>query len=411
MLLDETADSLDLARLGADCVWALQQANPSIQLQSVVARVVTGITHCQATPSDATNLGWGFVKAQGHLVVVIQGVERPGHASNYVEALNEEINFNLDGGCNTYLISQAERIRFALLNLGVLRTARIVVFGHSMGGAVACDLAHTFRYQGDAPSISVITYGAPRPGPDSFAALIQPIDLVRWMTSLDSVPLIPPRQNQAPSWFAVAPQVARLNANRYVHPSGGIVVHLDGTAADRDVPEIAFEDIQASISIWLYTCYLGVNSIHSIPAYIIALRERAALPSQQRPKIDGSGSPETPVERNHSGVIDRAVKQHLNTIRAQAVAQDAVPLRIPEQWIVRATKVAGTWGVYWNGVLIAIGPQKGRCRRIAHSLNLALRRLQQFGFVGADDLATTFQQYLEAAKTNGSGFEPTMRSD
>lgn len=411
MFLDNGAESLDLAILGADAVYALQSPVPDIALQGVLSAALSGIQNVAAYPHDSVNLGWGFGRWQGRLVVVIQGVQVPGHATGYVNALNEEINWNLYGGANTYVLSQAERILFALRDLGFGRNARTVIFGHSMGGAVALALNIMIAERGDSASISTITYGAPRPGPDTFASLIQPLDVVRWMNGADSVPLIPPRQNQAPAFFAAATMRMRQNANRYVQPHGGIVIDQDGTAADRDVPEIAIEDIQSSLSLWLYSCYLGVNSVHSIPAYILALGRRAALPSQQRPATDGTSSAGQPVERNHSGVIDRAVNEQINLIKQRAIEQDAVPLRIPEKWQVRARKVGGVWGVYWHEVLVAIGPQKGRCRKIAHSMNLALRRLQQFGFVGADDLATTFQQYMDAARAVDSGFQPVMRSD
>jgi len=279
MLLDESADNLDLALVGAESVYALQQPTTAIALQAVLNRVKTGMSNVGAYPYNDDNLGWGFVRWQGYLVVVFQGVRTFNHGHRYIQALDYETNWNLAGGCNEYVLRQAERVRLSLSAQNMLPANRVVVFGHSMGGAAGQAFVHELRSQGLAGSITLITYGSPRPGPDTFAALMQPVDLVRWMTSEDAVPLIPPRQNQAPTWFMAVSERSRLNANRYVQPKGGIVIEQDGRAFDRDVPETSLQDVQGAIAGWLLSVALQQQSIHSIPAYINAFRRRLERPS------------------------------------------------------------------------------------------------------------------------------------
>lgn len=75
------------------------------------------------------------------------------------------------------------------------RGYRIVLTGHSLGGALAMLagqflLSHDLR--GYQQALSICSFGAPRTGNNGFAEWFQDVDVVRYVNSEDTVPTLPP---------------------------------------------------------------------------------------------------------------------------------------------------------------------------------------------------------------------------
>lgn len=275
---------------------------------------------------------------------------------------------------------------------------------------MACVLAMRALDAREIRSISVLSFGAPRPGPSRLADSISTVDVARWMGYNDPVPCVPPRQNQAPIAFVILSAQAALNWNRYVHPHGGLVLAQDGTTVDADVPPIASSGIQTSLATWLLSTRDDQATGHSISTYVDRLRFRRDRAPPGRSAARGSHTAGAEVRLSHRGIVAEADKELLRLVELARVER-AQPLRMPRAHLFRAVNRDRAWYVEWEGVVVAIGPQRRRARDLVRAGNTFLIRLLRSGSISPQSIAAAAEIYIAAATDLNGDFTPPQRTN
>lgn len=110
---------------------------------------------------------------------------------------------------------------------------RLVIIGHSLGGAIAMILGALYLQELPATPVAVLTIGAPRPGNQTFANAVNAIT-TRWENAGDPVTALPPT-----SWAAVGnnwPMSGPPPLSDYTQPGGCSTVATDGTLTPGSAP-------------------------------------------------------------------------------------------------------------------------------------------------------------------------------
>lgn len=409
MLLFENAANPSLSFQVANLVGKLHDVNAANDIRRDAEALESGVTDFIYNPANELRVAYAMIKWPGIAMILFGGCSNAAHGTQYVDAISPPINYSRFNGCNPWLATVATGMFESAKANRILPTSRIIVAGHSMGGATAVALARVLLDSYPNFAISVITFGSPRTGPDTFANSVSSLDICRWMNAEDPVPVVPPRPPQAPLAHAVLPPAAATNWNRYVHTQGGLLLEEGGGALQRDIPEIPTTSCQTSLALWLYSCWAGQESLHSMPTYLNRIGQRKA----RFPVATATPRPTTHSEQgsdnNSQSDARHAIKEIENRLREAATAQDRSLLSIPSEWQFKVEKIGGVWCLVWQDAVVSIGPQRKKVRDQARAANTFLRRLQRSGAVGTDVVPIDFKSYLEAATDQNGGFLPVMR--
>lgn len=311
---------------------------------------------------------------------------------------------------NGWLYDESWHLFGQLFDSGYIPCGRLVIAGHSAGGANAMALARHLIEREISGSRAVITFGSPCPGPQSFAHAIRGVDLCRWMNDVDPVPCIPPRPAQSPRVFSVISNETAMNWNRMVQPHGGFSLSEIGGAFPRDNTELEIINVETSIIQWFVSMASNQINIHSMPTYVARLQTRLSTYGESvpgtRPTTHSGMGEEIPLRE-----MEAFRKVELERIREIAEEQTAPPLIIPTPYRFRAMRNGGQWVVTWMEFTIAVVPGKGKARDIARSGNTLLNRLQRCAGVSTEALTGALRDYLVVATNPESGFSPTMKTN
>ena len=408
-MFDQNAASPPLAYELAWMMPMLYTANAERDIRAHCERLKSGVQTVIYYPATPTQMAMAAVGWTDTALVLIGGCSSIEHGTQYLQGLQQRIDYNRRGGVNPFLDDYGEVVQTRMSVARILPAPRVLLVGHSMGGATAMAIARRLIDQGPSFAISVLTFGSPRSGPDVFANQVESIDICRWMNAEDPVPCVPPRSNQARLAHATLHPETALNWNRYVHTKGGLQLEDGGGALARDVPEIPDLEIQTSLAAWLYSCWLQVDSLHSMPTYIDRLRARAArFPvaiATPRPRNHS----EAGIQNNSLREVKAAIAAQQAVIREDSRVLNSSPLVIPKQWVFATQKIGTVWCMTWQGEVVSIGPSRRKVRDQTRSANTLLRRLQRSASVGTDGFPLALKRYLEAAADPAGGFNPVMR--
>jgi len=90
----------------------------------------------------------------------------------------------------------ATRIFSALAFNGVNPANPVLLFGHSLGGAIQCNVAARWKLGNPQTRIRLITSGTPKPGDQRLQDLLVKVERLHFITPRDPVPRIPPSNAQ-----------------------------------------------------------------------------------------------------------------------------------------------------------------------------------------------------------------------
>lgn len=409
MIFNRPAADPELSRQMARILNIINQPDAAVTMRNELELLKPGIAYFEFVAQNSDRPARVYVAWVDLTLVLYGGVNALQHATRYTDALNVNMDFSDLGGVNPWLNVTAYDDFLHIKNTRPLNNARVVIAGHSIGGATGIVLAAHLHVDTSLRSVSVITFGSPRPGPDFFTRGLATIDLARWMTTHDPVPQVPPRQNQAPLWFALLNNRERLNANRYVQPHGGLVIDSDGSVQDLDVPPVAeFATLQGNLGAWILLSWGGEETVHGLPTYQrrLFLRSQEPVPPVFQGGTTHSGLPNVlePIQ------MRRDARIVIGQIREASGSGTSGQVVIPELEPYTAGKLGGLWCLFLRGQLIGVAPTRKRARHIASLGNQFLRILQVFGRVDADAYVAAYQLYLSDASDPLGGFKPVMRT-
>jgi len=409
-VLNQEPKTTSLALHTAHMLVALRGALPDFNLRYLAGLIDQNVLKHEVHAPTEAHFGWGAVKWQGYSLVLIQGLTNAGLSRRYAEAWDRPIRYDQGAGVNGWLYDESWYLFNQLWDAGYIPCGRLVVSGHSAGGACAMALVRHMIEREVSGSRAVITFGSPCPGPGGFAHAIRGVDLCRWMNDVDPVPCIPPRGSQSPRVYSVISNETALNWNRMVQPHGGFSLNEIGGAFARDNTEMELIDVQTSIIQWLTSIASNQINIHSMPTYVARLQTRLSTYGESV-----AGSRPTTHSGREEGVTTKEVetvrKAELARIREDAEAQSLPALIIPKPYRFRALRNGGQWVVTWMEFTIAVVPGKSKARDIARSGNTLLNRMQRCAGISTEELAGALRDYIIAATDPGAGFSPTMKAN
>lgn len=308
-----------------------------------------------------------------------------------------------------YLQVCAHDVLTYLRNSGRLPGTRLVCAGHSLGGAVLLALVAGIALEHPTVETSLLTFGSPRTGGPGLVALMNNRDVTRYMNREDPVPLIPPRGNTAPLLTYVVPADQLLWWNRLEHVRGGLELRANGDQIPRELPSGAIVQPQQSLVAWLTAMATGQNNPHSMSTYIARLEALiiaqgpAPLPPLAGALAEGRGhSTLAEINRDKEAAVARVaeISRH----------QSQTPIRIPASYVFSAVQQGGTWIVMMNDQVIALGPSKGKAKKLASAGNRFIRQMLREGAVDPVAIVTGFEQFMDAAQYDVNGITPLLNT-
>jgi len=397
MWFEQTAASADLGYQLSRLISLFRTSNPANEFRTLANTLKPDLQVCAYYAPTASVVGHVVLVWEDLSIVLLQGCSNLTQAQGLIAGINTEHSNLLDHACNFYLRQAAIAVQASVtLNSADIRP-RLIVAGHSLGGATSEVLALRLIPTRPAGTLSLVTFGSPRPGFVEFANAIEVIDLCRWMTDTDPVPQIPPRQDQSPVFFALLSQRGRLNANQYVQPHGGTVIYADGDTAARDVPNAVTPQLQFNIASWLLNLSTDPQSPHSINTYNVRLFARRGFNLGNPPAAPTTHGPGMPVDDSPAVVrsnANHAVRQ-LNAVTREGNVGVVV---IPPAKRFTYSKIGGVWCVFFDESFVAVGPTRKKAGGMVNKGNQLLRRLQTMGVVDPNALPDALQAYLSSAK-------------
>lgn len=398
--------ALDLARL----LVRLRNASDAVPVLDLAEEGRPGIVNHYLSLAGPTIPGWMIIRWADAALVLVDGTTQAQQALSMLAILNEPIDYSQLSGVNRYYRQVAELIFARMADIGVYSGMRLVCAGHSLGGPICYCVSRIAESLPWRTNNYAITFGAPRPGPETFARSVQVMSMVRWMNAGDPVPQVPPRQNQAPLFFTTLSQTGRLNANRYVHPHGGILLETNGSVEDVIEENVASINLTLSLGSWLVSLATDNPTAHNMNEYVTRLVTRIATLGPTRPADTGSPDRGHRV-RDSSREIQRQVEETLAILNGQTREGNIGEVVIPAEQAFTAHRNGDVWQVYLTGTYFATGPTRRRARHLAALGNVFLRKLQTEGVVDTTALVGAFQTYLQEATDPTGRFHPTMRTN
>lgn len=409
MLFDERASHASLSYQMSVLLDYLTKPDPEARIRARCEELKDGVIATRYVPPDAVQVGSCCVVWQDVGLILCQGSSRVDQGFDFTQGWEVPIDYTADSGANPYLRNMATLIINSAGLIDATSRPRIIVAGHSLGGAASVVIAKRLNSTLSIGSVSCITYGAPRCGPSSFADSVSTMDIARWMCDDDPVPHVPPRQNEAPLYFCTMTNLGRTNANRYVQCYGGLQIFRHGEVSDADVSSAAAVDIQFNLGAWLVSLVRGLDSPHTISNYSARLQSYRAATLGDPVYIGGSthrGNPVLDTPREIAQEVEATVRQFNQSVAGQS-SQD---VKLPSTSIFQYARLGKLWFVILGDSAFAIGPTRRKAGRLANLGNQFLRRLQTEGQVDTDSLVFALQSYLEEASDPTSTIKPTMRT-
>lgn len=288
----------------------------------------------------------------------------------------------------------------------------LVIVGHSLGGAVAVVLASLLPGTQPSRPIRVITLGAPKPGSYVFAAQASGMNLGRWFSIDDPVPLVMPTAADDLALALVYPLPSLLRFGWFAQPAGGVQVDATGHCQPATLPAQASVGSVANLASWLLTLVAQTNSPHNLAAYVGRFSIAVELLGVAANAPIRGGSAEDP-SASSEGSQSAAAKAARDALAAQEADQHAGGSwgTIPDEWLPRAVRIGRVYAVTSNDTVLCVSSRPKSARAIAAALRSAVRHLQLCGLVEVTAVNAWWQTLLGAAQVASNGWTPTLKSE
>lgn len=150
----------------------------------------------------------------------------------------------------------------ALTAAGAFGALRIVLTGHSYGGAVCVVLAAKIRIANPARTVEMLTIGAPQAGDQRLVDLVEPLRQMHYANERDPIPFLPPRGLTfaafipfiGPALALLWPKFARLPNVRTVTIDGRFIDERIADLPD-DLISTAVLAIAAAVTVPRFTAH------------------------------------------------------------------------------------------------------------------------------------------------------------
>jgi hypothetical protein len=352
---------------------------------------------------------WFTADGNDQVLVVIDGVRTLQQGLAMYASTQQSMLKVGSWWANATVVTAAQAMFNALRHSFGDTFRRWVLSGYSYGGALAEVLAAMLTSTPSSSSAQIVTWGSPRPGDSTLAALLQRWPLRRLMCDSDPVPRFPPHLGEAPAANVAVGLSGAQQWARYVQPGGGVILPQSGSLVSSPLPRLFFPIADADLALWVTGNDTFRGRGHALTTY--AQRIAAADPAD--PTTAATLALPVGVEPDVSVTVEA-----FNAVAAEVAAHDDTPLvegnsvfgYVPPEYRASVTTIGGKYNVEWMGRLVAVGRTKSNAHSIAKYQNAWLRRLQ----TAASANHTTFSEALVdflAAASSMPGFSPPLVVD
>lgn len=392
------------------CLAFLDEPNAADLIAGVAAREWNEPGVVRMRPMDAMTPAWCSITFPSAVIVVINGVRTNEQINSIIRGYFEPPSHSVTPGASIAFTLPANAIQAMMVSDGLLGGVPCVIAGHSYGGCIAAVLAARLINPGRQGLVSYVSFGAPKPGDESFAAYVSAIPKIRLMNPRDPVPKIWPTVDEAPLAF-VAQRVGVIrNAQRYVQTNGGYEFADAGGITPSLLPSGTLRIAEVDLTNWLRALTLDEASAHRIEVYLTNLsRYVDTLPVlAEAVEVKMGKAQEAHIDPFEA--IRVGMGKILSAIKERGVTQSQGRANIPLTQRFVAFVEARIWGVKFAGVTIAWGIRKRRATHMAFVGNLLLREYLKTGISYPDGFTKAWQGFLEAAKTGDGGITPRLQT-
>jgi len=265
------------ASLAAQCLYT-GNIGQLVALLSAVEPVTLDMFHGYDSFSET----WAVLHSSRFIFVVTSGIQSSTQAILAIVGSAQVSTPGIPGAVGAYWASITFEEGAAVLPIiaPLVPGRRIVLIGHSLGGAVSACLLPLFQSTFPSTPIVVFSFGSPRPGDPAFIAATQPW-VHDFICSDDPVAAIPPTTWAGPgsAWPASGPPPL----STYARWSDATKLAPDGTLSTGD------SDMNAARAAWLFLT--GQTDAHQLPEY--SRRLGINLPTPITPEYEDYTEPST----------------------------------------------------------------------------------------------------------------------
>ncbi len=248
--------------------------------------------------------------------------------------------------------------------------------GHSFGGAIVEVLARIVQTTFNPNSLTVWTFGAPRPGDAVFQDSVDQVNLFRYFNDTDPVPEVPPHTPEAPLLHFALPNRVAANLNRQVQPNGGIRVAQNGSFTYTNEQTLPLSINEPSLLAWALGSQCFSAQAHAPTEYANRLALAAQSVSVSPPmSINRNPIPPEPevdlTVRDIGRLIDQAVDRLPQPVPAGLPTFTPQAGKSPPRATIHHHRAG--WGVWYAGSMVQLMRTKREARAAARSINAANR--------------------------------------
>lgn len=396
----------DLAFL-ADC----SELCTEVQKQGITRRwlalargLIGGPSDFTFVDSDATNSNVNLAYNNATLILTYGGTDNGDQALRYVLAAFAGPSSQNDWGTNRQFETFARKGIELFLREGLYPLRRILLTGHSYGGAAAEIAAGYFRQVYPEAEICFVTFGAPRPANFRLAGRLAGVTTRRLVNSGDPVPSVPPKD--LPSL---------QGAGVFISPAAGfqgLMLPVGGSHLEWTHPCQGVELTPYGQRILRSSQWPDQSLFHQLtPAGAARILE--GIPNHYTTEY---------TRRLRSFIVPApAVPQLLNAVlppsssaeepKPKEIGMPFIPpviVKIPPEYRLKGQKVGTHYFVVWRSRIIMEARNLSSAKAIARRFNSMLVGLQRCVNWHSANAANSFTEYLAAASSMGFGFSPPI---
>jgi len=201
-------------------------ASAALALQTLMGGGTT-VRHSPNGPSLTPGTVIGYNAAQ--TIVCIAGTSNPEQAA--MQVLYGILGIQDFGRYSTNAVwwGASGDLQSRVTTSGAPATTPILLVGHSYGGALAYLMAADYRFFRPDRDISVLTFGAPRPGDSRLAGILTSVSNESIINIGDPVPTVPPSNADIAFLWPLVPAPVLAVWTQFRHPRNLFLLDVDGT--------------------------------------------------------------------------------------------------------------------------------------------------------------------------------------
>lgn len=387
-------------------------------LQTFLDRNGLGMwTIVRVYPATDKFTGCAFLRHAGMsntIIVIVAGMSTGTHALSIYNGWTSPEDWDNVGIVNRFFKRAADVIKFGAGFEIRWEGAKVLVVGHSAGGAIAECLFNSSIFKQRAAVAEILTFGAPKVAVALQAGCVPDWYGTRVFNEDDPVPLLPGQQTmELDNAFPLGNRLSN-KPHTWCHARQGVSLSAYGKFSASYIPRFSVGDVD-SIKNMLPLWGVGGFPNHSIAEYVRRIRLAVYTPSEPTPLVIERPKPETV----QVAVVNGADRRVFPMARAVEVAPDAMhavlhierghvsPGYRMKTWNVRN----GERNIRWMARSVARveGAKAGAFPRM---WNRILARMCSSGTWYKKALDASLAAFLDAASTEGNGVaEPVLRAE